>query len=163
MCRGLPIPPHNNKEDRVEERLRNCILFFLMALIIFIGGLSIAEISEKKVENEGNAKRGETLFSSPLYLGTLPISCASCHPGGQGLEMTYGKKEFSIFGAKTQKLESVINFWIVDVMRGEPLKPDSQSMKDVKAYIKSLYGKPPWPLPKAIPLEQFDVPEFYGG
>jgi len=147
----------------VGKRSQNIILFLTITLIICIGGLSLAEISEKKGEDEGNAKRGETLFSSPLYLGTLPVSCASCHPGGQGLETTYGKKEFTIFGAKTQKLESVINFWIVDVMRGEPLKPDSQSMKDVKAYIKSLYGKPPRPLPKAVPLEQFDVPEFYGG
>ncbi|MBI4684431.1 MAG: hypothetical protein HY755_04445 [Nitrospirae bacterium] len=128
-------------------------IFFMMTLW---AGVNIAYGSD-----EGDAKRGEILFRSPLLLGTIPISCATCHPDGQGLERTWGKKEFVVLGDKVTRLEAVIDFWIVNILRGKGIKYDSQEMKDLKSYIKSLYGKTERPLPKAVPLEKFDVPEFY--
>ncbi|MDI6744155.1 MAG: hypothetical protein QMD07_02145 [Thermodesulfovibrionales bacterium] len=102
---------------------------------------------------EGDKTRGEFLFYNP-GLGTLPISCGSCHPGGRGLEAAHGKKGFKILGVKTDKLESVINFWVVNILRGEKLDHNSQTMKDIKAYIKSLFGLPKRDLPKSIPINE---------
>lgn len=112
---------------------------------------------KEKLNPEGDATRGETLFRTPLLLGTIPISCASCHPEGRGLERAHGKTEYSIFGKKVQRIEAVIDFWIVNILRGEGIAYDSQEMKDIKAYLKSLMTKPQNPLPRAVPLEQLDV------
>lgn len=131
----------------------------MLIMFFFFAGINASYGSTDTIE--GDAKRGEILFNSPLLLGTLPISCASCHQDGQGLEKTYGKKEFAVLGSKVTRLESVNNFWIVNVLRGRGLKYESQEMKDLNEYIKSLYGKPARPLPRAIPLERLDVPEFY--
>jgi hypothetical protein len=140
-----------------EAGMRRYAFFFIMIFILTLWtGVPVSFCSEKE-----DVKRGEILFRSPFLLGTIPISCSDCHPDGQGLERTWGKKEFHILGGKTTRLETVINFWIVNILRGNGLKYDSQEMNDLKAYIKSLYGKPERPLPRAIPLERLDVPEFY--
>lgn len=133
----------------------------LMLLVMVLTGLPLAfgahEGERANPGPEGDAKRGEFLFRSPMMLGTIPISCATCHPGGMGLERAYGKKEFSILGNKVKRIEAVIDFWIVNILRGEGIKYDSQEMKDIKAYLKSLSVKPQRPLPRAVPMERLDV------
>ena len=141
--------------------MRTRAIAVLVFVMVIAGGLPLAfgahEGEKEKPSPEGDAKRGEFLFRSPMMLGTIPISCASCHPGGMGLERAYGKKEFSIMGNKVKRIEAVINFWIVNILRGEGIKYDSQDMKDIKAYLKTLSAKPQRPLPRAIPMERLDV------
>jgi hypothetical protein len=83
-----------------------------------------------------------------------------------GLERAFGKKEFSIFGKKVGRIEAAIDFMIVNILRGEGIRYDSQEMKDIKAFLQSLSDRPQRPLPRAVPLERLDVesPEFlFGG
>jgi len=53
-------------------------------------------------------------------------SCNTCHPGGKGLEKA---------GANT---ESMVQKCIEKALEGNPLAADSQELKDIVAYIKSL-------------------------
>ncbi|MEZ0344898.1 MAG: hypothetical protein ABWJ99_08905 [Caldimicrobium sp.] len=88
---------------------------------------------------QGNVERGKKLFNDP-GLGTAGKSCNSCHPGGQGLEGSAGKKEFVVMGRTMKSLEEVINLCIQMGLKGKPLDPKSKEMQDLVAYIKSLKG-----------------------
>lgn len=87
----------------------------------------------------GDATKGKALFNDPaLGGGTAGKSCGSCHPNGKGLLNIAGKKEFT-FGGKTYKsLEETINACIEKANKGKPLDPQSEQMKDLVAYLKSL-------------------------
>jgi radical SAM modification target selenobiotic family peptide len=75
----------------------------------------------------GNAERGKQLFADTKLGGsTNDKSCNTCHPGGKGLEKA---------GAN---LENTIQACIQKAMAGKPLAADSQELKDLLAYIKSL-------------------------
>ena len=146
-------------------------LMFLTVAMVLLGGLSPvrgAQAPEKERPGpEGNAARGEVLFNKPLVLGPVPISCATCHPDGRGVEKSYGKDEYSIFGYKTKKLEAVVDFLIVNVLQGKGIRYNSQEMADLKAYMKSLSmaGIPERPLQKFVPMHRFDdldEPNLYG-
>lgn len=133
--------------------IKRLIFTGLVVIGIFMVFVITGEFSKAySSSEEGNKARGEFLFYNP-GLGTLAISCGTCHPGGRGLEEAYGKKEFTVLGGKTDKLESVINYWIANILRGEKLDHNSQTMKDIKAYIKSLFGMPKRPLPTSIPIK----------
>jgi len=129
-------------------------------MVFLIGVGSPVSVAFGK-EGNGDAKRGDILFRTPMMLGTISISCASCHPDGQGLEGAYGKAEYQILGGKTEKIEAAVNFWIVNVLRGKGFNDDSREMTDLKAYLKSLQGRPKSPLPKVVPLENLEVERFY--
>lgn len=78
---------------------------------------------------EGSADRehGKALFNDPGLGGsTNDKSCGSCHPGGSGLETASGD------------IADTINRCIKSALEGEGLDKDSQEMKDLSAYIKSL-------------------------
>jgi cytochrome c len=53
-----------------------------------------------------------------------------------------GNKEFTVFmDSKVNSLEDVINICIEQPLAGKALSKDSQDMKDIVAYIKSLGAK----------------------
>lgn len=90
----------------------------------------------------GDAARGKALFNDPKFAGaTTGKSCNSCHPDGKGLEQACGKKEFKIMGKTQNSLEEVVNFCIKNAIKGNPIDPQSDDMKDLVAYLKSLSGK----------------------
>ena len=75
----------------------------------------------------GDIEKGKQLFADPTLGGsTNEKSCNTCHPGGEGLEK-----------AGTE-LESTIQACLQKTLEGKPLAADSQEMKDLVAYIKSL-------------------------
>ena len=85
------------------------------------------ETVKEKASAGGNAERGKQLFEDPKLGGSKnDKSCNTCHPGGKGLEKA---------GAN---LESTIQACIQKALEGKPLATDSQEMKDLVAYIKSL-------------------------
>jgi mono/diheme cytochrome c family protein len=123
--------------------IKKVFVLMLFVLLLSAGLLYGAHDPEKeKLNPEGDPKRGEALFKTPMLLGTIPISCASCHTNGMGLEKAFGKKEFSIFGKKVGRIEAAIDFMIVNILRGEGVRYDSQEMKDIKAFLKSLSTRP---------------------
>lgn len=72
-------------------------------------------------------ERGRMLFNDPNLGGsTNDKSCGSCHPGGSGLEDASGE------------ITDILNRCIKNALAGESLDMDSQEMKDIIAYIKSL-------------------------
>ncbi len=87
----------------------------------------------------GDATKGKMLFNDPkLGGGTAGKSCGTCHPNGKGLENIADKKEFK-FGGKTHKsIEEAINVCIEKANKGKALDPQSDQMKDLVAYLKSL-------------------------
>lgn len=94
-------------------------------------------------------ERGKTLFNDPKFAGgTAGKSCNSCHPNGKGVEKAADKKEFSIMGKRQGSIEEAVNFCIEMANKGKKIAVDSQEMKDIVAYIKSLAGKAPAEAPK---------------
>jgi len=67
------------------------------------------------------------LFNDPALGGsTNDKSCGSCHPDGKGLEKASGN------------IAEAVNRCIKNPLAGKGLDMDSQEMKDIVAYIKSL-------------------------
>ena len=84
----------------------------------------------------GGVEKGKALFNDASFAGGVK-ACSSCHPNGKGLEKAAEKKEF-----KTQNgLEERINSCIVNANRGKALDVNSEQMKSLVSYIKSLKGK----------------------
>ena len=73
---------------------------------------------------------GKTLFESPA-LGTSGKSCATCHPGGKGLEdSTY---------LDDSELIKMNNLCIRKPLKGAPLDPASTEMDSLVLQIRNLY------------------------
>jgi cytochrome c peroxidase len=79
----------------------------------------------EKVMAGGSVEKGKQLFSDP-ELGTNNKSCNSCHPEGKGLEKA---------GAN---IENTIQACIQKNLEGKSPATDSQEIKDIAAYIRSL-------------------------
>jgi cytochrome c len=86
---------------------------------------------------EDSIARGKDLFKDRKAFGGFR-ACDSCHPGGKGLEKAEGKKRFVIMGRQASSLEDAINLCIENANKGAPIAVDSQEMKDLVNYIKSL-------------------------
>jgi cytochrome c len=87
-------------------------------------------------------ERGKTLFNDPkLGGGTADKSCGTCHPDGKGLFGVAEKKEWKNPGGTFKNLEEAVNTCIVMALKGKPLDVNSEQMKDLVSYLKSLKGK----------------------
>ena len=72
---------------------------------------------------------GEKLFNNPRLGASMnDTSCASCHPGGKGMEKA---------GANP-RLAKMINMCIRGPLKGEPLNEETVAMQSLKMYLKSL-------------------------
>ncbi len=98
-------------------------------------------------------ERGKAHFNNPEFAEGNK-SCNSCHPNGKKLERAGTKKEFRIMGKTQNSLEEAVNFCIVNANKGKAIPEDSDEMKDMVAYIKSLgrkaapgYGAPAYGAP----------------
>jgi len=111
---------------------KEAIMKAFIALLLLVG-LFYPFVSLSNAEAVSLEERGMTLFTDP-GLGGSPTdkSCASCHRGGKGLEKV----------ARTTwapgELEALINGCVTRVLRGKELGSDSDEMKAIVAYIKSL-------------------------
>ncbi|SNB45244.1 c-type cytochrome [Geobacter sp. DSM 9736] len=91
---------------------------------------ALAAAASLAVAAEGpSLEKGKELFGSSK-LGTNGKSCATCHPGGKGLE---GAARLS-----DSKLSEIINACIEKPLNGKALNPASQEMKSLMAYIRTL-------------------------
>jgi mono/diheme cytochrome c family protein len=76
-----------------------------------------------------SVERGRELFESSK-LGSSGKSCATCHPGGRKLEWAGTMEE--------GKLSATINKCIAGPLKGKPLAPDSDDLKSLVLYLRSL-------------------------
>lgn len=117
------------------KALKIAILSMVALGLLFSGAFAGKHLPEE---------RGKALFNDPKFAGGIK-SCNACHPGGRGLEKSADKKEFRIMGKTQKSLEEAVNVCIVHANKGKAIAVDSQEMKDIVAYIKSLKGKAPAP------------------
>ena len=111
-------------------------LKILMLSLMTLGLIFSAAFAKHHLPEE----RGKTLFNDPKAFSGKK-SCNECHPAGKGLENAAGKKEFHIMGKTQKSLEEAVNTCIVNANMGKAISSDSEQMKDMVAYIKSLKGK----------------------
>ncbi|UZJ39144.1 cytochrome-c peroxidase [Prosthecochloris sp. SCSIO W1102] len=79
-----------------------------------------------------SASDGEKLFNDPQLAGSVNASsCATCHPGGKGLEHAF----------ENPKLVSVINTCITGPLEGRALEENSAEMQSLKLYVESIEGE----------------------
>ncbi len=84
-------------------------------------------------------EKGKKLFNDPkLSGGTTGVSCGSCHPNGKGLEDVGSRTEFRAMGKTYKTIEEATNYFIETAQKGKALPPDSEEMKALVAYMKSL-------------------------
>ncbi len=119
--------------------------FILLSLliIVFCFAYRVGETKEAEIppsgSRAGDMKKGKVLFNDVHFgNGVADKSCNSCHPGGKGLESAGEKKQFNIMLGKQNSLEEAVNFCIENALRGTVIDTNSQDMKDIVSYIKSL-------------------------
>ena len=95
---------------------------FSMALLIAVSVASANAVEGVSIE------RGKELFES-AKLGTSGKSCATCHPGGKGLEWAGTSDD--------EKLEEISNKCIKKALQGKPLKEGSNELRSLVQYIKT--------------------------
>jgi cytochrome c len=117
------------------------VLRTLIMLMVVVGLASSFAFSQ-------DVEKGKALFNNPSFAGGKN-ACNSCHPNGRGLERAGAKTGFNVTGKTQNSIEEAVNFCIVNASKGKAIPLDSQEMKDLVAYIKSLgggtgpgYGKP---------------------
>ena len=88
--------------------------------------------------------RGKALFNDPaLGGGTAGRSCNTCHPGGKGLFKVAEKREWKNPGGMFKSLAETVNTCIVLALKGKALDVNSDQMKDLISYLKSLKAEGP--------------------
>ena len=96
----------------------------LLITIFMVAGVCLAEKS--------SVEYGQKLFNdSSLGGSSNEKSCASCHPGGEGLEKAGDNK----------KLVKMINRCITGPLKGEKIDGRSTEMRSLKLFIQSLGSK----------------------
>jgi cytochrome c peroxidase len=124
----------------MSENIKITLMVISGTAIILLSTLAFAD---------GNVKRGKALFNDPNLSGSsFGVSCNTCHPGGKGLEKSGAdeKKKWNSCAGEQKCLEDAINTCILTANKGRSLAVESQEMKDLIAYIKSLTKRN---LPKA--------------
>ena len=75
---------------------------------------------------------GDKLFHAE-NLGTNGKSCATCHPGGKGLD--------EIDAYDDGMLKEMVNFCIRDAMKGQMMDLESTEVESFLLYLRALQGK----------------------
>ena len=98
-----------------------------MTLLTFITLALVA--TQAMAASQSSVERGKVLFNDTA-LGTNGKSCASCHPGGKGLE--------SAATYDTKQLEKVANQCITKALKGKSFASDSPDLKALISYMQTL-------------------------
>ena len=115
-----------------------------MKIILRLLSITAVIVLSTRAFAEGDLKRGKSLFNDPKLSGSsFGVSCNTCHPKGKGLEHSWsvGKTTWSSCSGERNSLEDSINTCILMANKGRPLDAQTQEMKDLIAYIKSLAKK----------------------
>jgi len=113
-------------------------IHIILMIVILTGFVLPSAYAMKHLLEE----KGKALFNDPTFAGGK-IACNSCHPDGQGLEDAAAKKKLMTPAGPADSLEEAINLCIVNASKGKAIDTDSDQMKDLVAYIRSLGEKRP--------------------
>lgn len=101
----------------------------------------LAAFPAARAADEASVERGRAYFADPSLAGGRR-ACNDCHAGGRGLDEAGKKEVFQIMGDTQQGLEEAVNVCIVMANKGQAIPVDSQKMKDIVSYIRSLGHSP---------------------
>ncbi len=113
--------------------------------------VALALVAPVVLAGEGSVERGKKYFEDPSFAGgKKACNNKRCHRDGRGIKDAGKKTKFTIFGRNADSLEGAVNICIVNANKGKAIPEDSQEMKDIVAFIKSLgeeetsgYSAPP--------------------
>lgn len=136
------------------KRAKKRTIFSLVAMVIFAalsvnvsGGeknpcgknpceMKSKSIRKSTVSDMNNLMNlGEKLWND-TKLGKAGISCATCHPDGQGLKNTPYPKFINMAG-DILTLDQMINFCMMNPMKGKPFQWNSIEITALSAYVQS--------------------------
>jgi len=103
--------------------------FKIVALVAIVMLLASAVFAAHHTPED----RGKALFNDTKLGGTEGKSCNSCHPDGKGLEKVSSKAE-----GKTLEM---INNCMSNAHNGKTLDVNSEQMKDLISYLKTIKPK----------------------
>lgn len=115
-----------------------------LAKTMALGVLGLALALPAVLTAQTPEQRGQALFQNPKAFGGQ-TSCSACHPGGRGLEQAAAKTSFRIMGQRQNNLAEAVNFCIINANRGQAIAEDSEEMRAIIAYLKTLGAKAPAP------------------
>ncbi len=95
-------------------------------------------LSAAGIAYSADADKGKGLFND-TKLGTNGKSCNTCHSGGKDIDGS--KKTFEILGEQINSISEAVNFCIENALDGKALDSNSEDMKSIVSYIKTLKGK----------------------
>lgn len=101
---------------------------------VFAVGLACASAFAMEQSLE---ERGKAHFNNPMFAGGQK-ACNDCHPNGRNLQKAGAKTRFTIMGREQDTLEEAINMCITYAIKGKAIPEDSNEMKEMVSYIKSL-------------------------
>lgn len=107
----------------------------LLCMIVFTLTAALSSAA-----NHSPVERGKALFNDPKFAGGEK-ACSDCHPLGGGLTRSANKKTFRIYDETIKGLEEAVNFCIVEANMGNAIELNSDQMKDIVEYIKSLQSR----------------------
>ncbi len=137
--------------------MKRTAFIIAVVLIAIVSMLAYAQ-QEKKMEAKvdpakevANAvERGKALFNDP-ELGTSGMTCSSCHTAGGTKPGKMGEMTIKPFDSLNEKypayfmmakrvmtLSQVINWCIMNPLKGKPLSWDDQRLADLTAYCASV-------------------------
>lgn len=82
------------------------------------------------------AAAGKALFQD-AKLGTNGKDCATCHPGGRGLEGVAAKSAWRAGGADFTTMEGAINACVKGALKGPSLSQGSYQTRALALYLES--------------------------
>jgi hypothetical protein len=94
--------------------------------------VSSAALTEPAKPTAGD---GKMLFSD-ASLGRNQKSCATCHPGGKGLEGVSAKSEWKAGGTVFTSVEGAINACVKGALNGPSLSEDSYMSRSLALYLE---------------------------
>ena len=148
--------------------MRKRVFLAAVLLVAFAVALAFAQEKQEKemkmekkdpaAELKASVKRGEALFND-AELGTTGLTCGSCHMKGGTVDGKMGDmtmKAFDVLNTKYPRyvsmmgqidkvitLDQMVNFCVVNPLKGEALAADDQRLADLVAYCSSVRPAPP--------------------
>lgn len=99
-------------------------------------GMTVKKIRKTPVLDMNELmKLGEKLFND-TKLGKSGMSCASCHPDGEGLKKTPYPRYINM-ADDTLTLDQMINFCMINPMKGKPFQWNSKEITALSAYVQA--------------------------
>ena len=114
--------------ERGRRVKKETVVVTIVVLCLFAVSFMLTE------KEKATAAGGKSLFSRSV-IGQNGKTCATCHPGGKGLESVAIKTEWNAGGTTFPTIEGAINACVRGALNGPSLKEDSLETKSLALYL----------------------------